>query len=199
MNDKELDAILNTWEAPDPSPALREAVRHGLPHAPQPHSSRWLAAAAAVVMTAVLSMGLIPSGHAQLADHPGGGSFFDGFAQNIQERHMEFAMWLHSLFGETPQHGPRLYIDNVKSQAAVQKLGEGAGVHYYLPAQNIYVITLPGQNGQSLQPAGTVNGSLVVFTWQGKSYHIDAREQIAEDGELPVYVLTWADFHKLQR
>jgi hypothetical protein len=199
MNDKELDAILNTWEAPDPSPALREAVRHGLPHAPERHGSRWLAAAAAIFVTAVLSMGFIPTGRAQLNDQPGGGSFFDGFAQNISERHLQFAMWLHSLLGVQSQHGPRLYIDNVKSKAAVQKFGEGTGVHFFLPAQNIYVLTLPGPNGQSLQPAGTVNGSLVVFNWQGKSYHIDAREQIAEDGEQPVYVLSYADFHKLHR
>jgi hypothetical protein len=197
MNDKELDAILNTWEAPKPSPALREAVREGLPHAPQRHGSRWLAVAAAIFVTGILSMGFIPTGHAQLADHPGGGSFFDGFAQNISERHLRFALWLHSLFGEAPQQGPRLYIDNVKSKAAVEKFGEGTGVHYYLPAQNIYVLTLPGPNGQALKPAGTVNGSLVVFTWQGKSYHIDAREQLTDDGEQPVYVLSYADFRKL--
>lgn len=69
MNDKELDAILETWEAPAPSPALREGVRQGLPPGPRKRTYRWLAAAASVVATtSLVHVAMLGRGEAQLAD-----------------------------------------------------------------------------------------------------------------------------------
>ncbi|SPE36689.1 hypothetical protein SBA3_2490011 [Candidatus Sulfopaludibacter sp. SbA3] len=69
MNDTELDAILETWEAPAPSPALREGVRHGIPHAPRKRSYGWAAAAASVaVTTSLIGVAMLGRGEARLAD-----------------------------------------------------------------------------------------------------------------------------------
>ena len=69
MNDNELDAILETWEAPKPSPALREGVRRSLPTGPRKRSYGWLAAAASVVATtSLLGVAMLGRGQAHLSD-----------------------------------------------------------------------------------------------------------------------------------
>ncbi len=69
MNDQELDALLNSWQAPSPSPATREALRQALPPAHRRRPYGWMAAAAGIVaaifLLGVASMG---SGQARLAD-----------------------------------------------------------------------------------------------------------------------------------
>ncbi|HWC95437.1 MAG TPA: hypothetical protein VG456_01775 [Candidatus Sulfopaludibacter sp.] len=197
MNDKELDAILESWEAPEPSAQLREAVRQATPHEPKRPRYRWLAAAAGVVLTAglVLIAGM-GSGHAQLAEGGHSGSFFDGFAQSIQERHMQFAIWLHSLFGENPnQKVPKLYVDGSLSPAAPQSFGEGEGIHLYLPGQGLYVVTTAPRDG--IKQAGTVKSNAVTFQYEGKTYRIDTRRALAGEAEQPIYVLHYDDFQKL--
>lgn len=199
MNDQELDALLDTWEAPEPSPALREAVRNGVPHAPVKRSYRWLAAAAAIVIVAgmagVVAMG---SGHAQVSGGGNSESFFEHFSHSIAERHLQFAMWVQSLFG-APAHevSPKLYIDGQLSDARPQSIGEGMGVHFFLPDQNVYVITLG--SGIELQPAGTVRDATVRFEWQGRQYKIVGGKRLVAGGEQPVYVLKYDEFHHLHR
>lgn len=69
MNDLELDGLLETWEAPAPSPALRETVRQGVPHNPRKRNYGWLAAAASVAAIAsLLGIAMLGKGEAQLAD-----------------------------------------------------------------------------------------------------------------------------------
>jgi hypothetical protein len=69
MNDKDLDAILEIWEAPAPSPALREGVRHGIPPAPRKRTYRWVAMAASLVATTgLVGVAMLGRVEAQLAD-----------------------------------------------------------------------------------------------------------------------------------
>lgn len=68
MNDQELDRMLGSWEAPQPSPAMREAVRRALPHQPQRRSYAWFAAAASVPAAFVLGAAMMGRGQAQLTD-----------------------------------------------------------------------------------------------------------------------------------
>ena len=198
MNDQELDALLETWEPPEPSPSLLEAVRHGVPHGPAKRSYRWLAAAAAVVMTAGLA-GFVAmgSGHAQ---NSGGGSnetFFEHVSHSIAERHLEFAMWVHSLFGgQGHQAGALLYVDGRLSDDSPRMFSDGSGVHFYLPDLNIYVLTM---NRSDLQPAGTVRDATVRFEWQGRKYRISAGKRLVAGGEQSVYVLKYEDFQRLRR
>ncbi len=69
MNDHELDQILNTWEAPEASSALRESVRLGVPAKPHRRSYGWAAAAASIVASAsLLGVAMLGTGEARLAD-----------------------------------------------------------------------------------------------------------------------------------
>ena len=69
MNDTELDATLETWKAPAPSPELRQRVKQGIPPGPRNRSWRWVAAAASVVATtSLLGVAMLGRGEAQLAD-----------------------------------------------------------------------------------------------------------------------------------
>ena len=156
------------------------------------------AAAGLVLAAGLVGMAAMGSGRAQQANGSQGGSFFDGFIQTIHERHMRFALWVQSVFSGGPaQSSPKLYVDGVRSRSAPEVFGEGQGVHYYLPDQNIYVLTLHPPAGSPLQPAGSVNGAVVQFQWNGKAYRIKAPGPLVSDAELPVYVLEYGDFHAL--
>ncbi len=69
MNDTELDKILGAWKAPEPSAALRDAVRREVPAPVRGRSYGWAAAAASVAVTAaLLGVAMLGKGQAQLAD-----------------------------------------------------------------------------------------------------------------------------------
>jgi hypothetical protein len=320
MNDTELDRILDNWEAPAPSPALRENVRHATPPGPRQHRYRWAAAAASMVMTAgLLGVAMLGKGEAQLGDgsriqtstvvEPAGAaerwrnlgfgsstggklhqaywydpvthtysgydltiepvkdgkylmtarplrtplqklspnadakqyqlveirslpasrlvlpgapyqivmvrdaktgeqvsqrivvtrstSFWEGLAENLQQEHMKFARWLHSLFdsgGQLRLKGPSVSIDG---KVAVEEAGSdvmGGGVYFHLPGQGRYVLTLdPGHDGRFVR-AGTVNGKTLEFELEGKRYQVTCRADIALGKMVPVYVYHDTEF-----
>jgi hypothetical protein len=318
MNDTELDSILETWEAPEPSPALRDGVRLGMPHKLHTRSRQWLAAAASIVVTTgLIGVATLGKGQAQLADgsriqntlmvepaeaqarlrnlghalstqgnvqegyyfNPAtrtysgyqltvkpvngndylmtvqrldkalnavvsaqaaqfravplpaipparvvkSGEYFiielardnvtgqrilervqvhrgnaiqnavDDFTHTIHQRHMQFALWLHSLMNGEPAK-PKLFVNGVAG-ATPESMSQGSGVHFYLPDSQVYVMTLGKRDG--LEPAGTVNGSIARFHWAGKDYRIETAEPMSTDGEHSVYVLQYEDFRRL--
>ena len=184
MNDQELDGLLDRWEAPSPSGALREGVRARFPRGERRTrriSLRWVLAVAAVSATLAIAMG------------QGGDASMEGFGAHLMRLHNMLFRWLHPSYGALEvrtkllESQPKVYVDD-KLLAAPQFGSWRAGTTWLeVPGAGVYLFTTYPGELKGFQQAGGVHSSIVKFQAGAKHVRIECNAPVTEDDQA-IYV-----------
>ena len=184
MNDRELDKLLDRWEAPSPSPALREGVRARFPRAEgraRRFPLRWLLAAAVVSATLAIAMG------------QGGDASMDGIGAHLMRLHNMVFRWFHPSYGALEVRGkllksePKVYVDG-QLVAAPQFGAWRAGTTWLeVPGAGVYLFTTYPGELKGFQQAGGVHSNVVKFQAGSKQVRIECNAPVTEDDQA-IYV-----------
>jgi len=189
MNDSQLDQLLDTWEAPAPSAALRAGLRDRFPRTERRRRFvprlRWLVTAAAIYATLALATG-------QTSDSPLDRLWvpferlYNAIVEVIEIRQGT------ALMIQIANADPQVFVDNVPAPPP-QSIHAGIWT-IEVPGDGAYFVMLSHPRGlEGFTEAGRLKDNVLEF--QAGSHHVRIvcnrpvnRTQGSASTELPVYV-----------
>jgi hypothetical protein len=184
MNDQELDRLLDRWEAPSPSRALREAVRARLPRAEgrvRRFPLRWVLAVAAVSATLAIAMG------------QGGDASMEGFGAHLMRLHNMFFRWMHPSYGAQELRSkllrsePKIYVDGQLLKTPQFGAWRAGTTWVEVPGGGVYLFTSYSGGASGFTEAGKVHGNVLQFRAGSRFVRIECNAPITEDDQ-SIYV-----------
>jgi hypothetical protein len=180
MNDTELDRLLDAWEAPAPSTAMRAGVRDRFPRAERRRfgrSLRW--ALVAVVATATLAVGM----------QQGDTSAWDAVFQPIRHYVMRFVgatQIRHSevLMQQVRSADPQVYVDGQLQGPA--DFTHASMIRLDIPGDGAYRVSLHPSWFLGWPVTGRLQGNTMEFRAGSKQVRIVCNQSF--DGQWPVSV-----------
>ena len=186
MTEDELDRLLNRWQTPAPSTALRERVLDRFPLRERRsfwRPLRWAFAIAAVVC--MLAIGAAQTGGGTLENLGDGISRLHNSAINwIGD------MWVGHIVLAFRKSNPSIYVDG-ELRSDVEFGGSGVGVWVRMPGEGKYLLGLRRTAFEGTLPprAGRFDGHVLEFQAGGRSVRIESTGTYGFHERLPVYVM----------
>lgn len=184
MNDTELDRLLDRWEVPAPSGALREGVRARFPR-PAGRGSRF-------PLRLVLAVAVI-SATLAIATGQGGEHSVEGFGAHLMRLHNMFYRWMHPSYGalelrkKLQRSEPKFYVDGQLLKAPQYGPWQAATMWLEVPGAGVYLFTSYSGRMAGFQQAGTVHGNVLKFQAGARQVRIECSAAITDDDQ-PIYV-----------
>ena len=181
MNDTELDRLLDRWEAPAPSKALRESIRARLPQSDARRVRfplRWVLAVAVV------------SGTLAIATGQGGDTSVEGFGAHLMRLHNMFYRWMHPSYGalelrqKLQRSEPKFYVDGQLLQNPQYGPWQAATMWLEVPGDGVYLFTSYSVGAAGLKQAGVVHGSVLQFQAGVRHVRIECSAPITDDDQV---------------
>jgi hypothetical protein len=181
MNDKELDQLLDSWEAPPPPRSLREGVRERFPRAERrriAHPLRWVIVAG--VASVALALGMEQTGASPWDFRVG--QAFTGVYEHI--RHMVDIHHASYTVGIVRNSQPKVYVNG--QLAGSLQFKHATRIDVDVPGEGVFsVVLVPGLEG--FTEAGTIHGNVIEFQAGSKQVRIECNSQLVHS-ERPVSV-----------
>lgn len=193
MNDRDLDRLLDLWEAPLPKRSLRDGLRSRFPRTERPGLSGPLRWAAAILLASVaLAVALagavaIAQSSDSLADLPVVRTLNDLYQNFLQARQTGRAASIVSRIAESE---PKVFVDG--RSGAPLEFGPAATMNVRMPGEGMYSIALyPGterRTGAGWIEAGHILGNVIEFRAGSKQVRIECNKPIV-DSDRPVFAI----------
>jgi hypothetical protein len=180
MNDKELDQLLDSWEAPPPPRSLREGLRARFPRAERrriAHPFRWILAIAAA--SATLAIGMEGGGASPWNFRIGQTlvGWYEAFMFGVEMHHVAYTV------GQIRDSEPKVYINGALGQPVEFKHATRMDVN--VPGEGVFsVMLVPGIKG--FTEAGTIHDNVIEFQAGTKQVRIECNSPIVHS-ERPVF------------
>jgi len=181
MNDKELDQLLDCWEAPPSPRSLRDGLRARFPRAERrriAHPLRWLLVAGAA--SVALAVGMEQTG-ASPWDFRIGQTFqgwYEAFKSGVEFHHAAY------IVGMIRNSDPKVYIDGKLAGSVEFKHATRMDVD--VPGEGVFsVMLVRGLDG--FTEDGTIHGNMIEFQAGSKQVRIECNSPVVHS-ERPVSV-----------
>ena len=184
MNDQELDRLLDRWDAPAPSRALREGVRARFPRGERRvrrFPLRWVLAVAVVSATLAIAMG------------QGGDASMEGFGAHLMRLHNMFFRWMHPSYGAQElrtkflRSEPKIYVDGQLLKTPQYGSWRAGTTWVEVPGAGVYLFTTYAGGLSGFQQGGSVHSNVLQFRAGSKFVRIECNAPITEDDQ-SIYV-----------
>ena len=165
MTDLELDQLLDTWQAPAPTPAFRRKLR--APTRRQRRPLRWALLLLAASLTLMVATG-------QRSDPVMG--VVNRFWENALEL---FEVWSTTgMVNRIRQSDPKVYVDG--QPAPPPRFVHAAIMEVDIPGEGVYFVTVH-RRLQGWTEAGRVHGNLIEFRVGEKRVIVECNRSISAD------------------
>jgi len=190
MNDTELDRLLDTWEAPEPPPSLREGLRWRFPRAEQ----RRFAGPLGWVLVLAVASAVMAIGMEQSEANPWDfqlvrvlNRFYEGFMEAFEARRAT------NTVAQIRQSQPKVYVNG--QLVAPLQYGPAATMDVQVPGEGLYsIISYPMRSHRAdgeptgWVEAGHIHGNVIEFQAGSKKVRIECNKPIV-DSDRPVFAM----------